>query len=205
MGPARRRGGSEAVAAKDVGDASLRHRNAELLQLADDAQVAPPGVLPGEAHDQLDGLVGKGWPAGPAVRVGPASADQSAMPAEDRLGRNEERRPPLAWDQLGQGGDERPVRPGEAGTGDLAAGARPVGGEARGSRRPWRRRPSGWIPKQFDHTADQAVEEAERHGRGALPADRAWSTWRSSSWTLHLRFPAARARKGFVYNMNLIA
>ena len=41
------------------------------------------------------------------------------MPAEDGLGGDEERRPPLAGNQLGQRGDDRSIRPGEAGPADL--------------------------------------------------------------------------------------
>ena len=43
------------------------------------------------------------------------------MPAQDRFAGDEERCPPLPWHQPRQGGDECPVRPGEAGTGALAA------------------------------------------------------------------------------------
>jgi len=41
------------------------------------------------------------------------------MPAEDRLGRDEEGCPPLTGDQASEGTDDRSVRPGEAGSGDL--------------------------------------------------------------------------------------
>ena len=39
-------------------------------------------------------------------------------------------------------------------------------------------------PEQFDDAADQAVEEAERHGRKRRRTRPAWSTRRSSKWTL---------------------
>ncbi len=104
------------MAAQDGGDAGLGHGDAELSQLADDAQVAPAGVLPGQAHDQLDSLLGQRGTAWPAVGEGPAPTHEGAVPAKDRLGRDKEGDPPLAWHQLGQGDDERPIRPGEAGT-----------------------------------------------------------------------------------------
>ena len=42
------------------------------------------------------------------------------MPAEDRLGRDEEGCLPLAGDHASEGTEERSIRPAEAGTGDLA-------------------------------------------------------------------------------------
>ena len=71
--------------------------------------------------DQVDGLVDKGRPARAAMGLGPVSADQGAMPTEDRLGRDEEPCPSLACQQLRQGRDYRPVGPGEAGSSALAA------------------------------------------------------------------------------------
>ena len=82
------------------------------------------------------------WLTGSEVGKGPATTDQRAMSAENCLGGNEQRCPPFAWHQLGQRRDERPVRRGEAGTGDLPVAGRPVGDGARGSRRPWRPPPS---------------------------------------------------------------
>jgi transposase-like protein len=46
-----------------------------------------------------------------AVRLRPAPAYQSAVPAEDGLGRDQERAPPLTGDEAGEQGDEGPVRP----------------------------------------------------------------------------------------------
>jgi hypothetical protein len=44
-----------------------------------------------------------------------------AMPVEDRLRRDHEWRPPLPWDETCEQGDQCPVRPGEAGSADLAS------------------------------------------------------------------------------------
>lgn len=124
LGPTRTRSPRcrrKAVPAQDVGDAAFRHRDAELSQLTHDAEVAPARVLPRQAHDERDRLLGKRWPSGTAVRVGPPPSDKGSVPAQDRLGRDEERRPALSVDEACQRGDECPVRPGEAGSGDLAA------------------------------------------------------------------------------------
>ena len=101
--------------------------------------------------------------------VGPAPPDERPVPAQDRLGSDEERRPTLPWHESGQGDDERPVGPGETGSGDLAAedsqllaehqdlgilggGVHPVDAH------------------EVDDTTDQAVEEAEGHEAAASPA-----------------------------------
>jgi hypothetical protein len=106
------------------------------------------------------------------------------VPAKDRLRRDEKRRPPLPGDQLRQRGDEGPVRPPEAGTGDLAAqygelvaqhedfgvlgdGVHPVD------------------PAQLQDVSDEAVEEAERHWAGASSsASSLVKLLRSNKWTL---------------------
>src|SRR5665647_1979322 len=110
----------ETVAAQHGRDARLRHADAELLQLADDAEITPPGILPSQAADQLHGLFGKTRTTWSAVRVGPALLDQRAVPAQDRLWADEERSPVFSRNKTGQEGDEGTVGPGEAGTGDLA-------------------------------------------------------------------------------------
>jgi hypothetical protein len=111
----------ETVPAQDRSDARLRHADAELLQLADDAEVAPPGILPGQAQDQLDGLVGKGRTTFSTMGVGPAPANKRAVPAKDRLRCDEERTPALARYETSEEGNEGTVGPGEAGTCNLAA------------------------------------------------------------------------------------
>lgn len=87
---------------------------------------APPGWGPfrwnaQQAHDQPDGFLGQVWAPRFAVRIGPPSSHQGSMPAQDGLGRDEERGPALLRDEPRQGGDDRSVRPGEAGPCDLAA------------------------------------------------------------------------------------
>jgi hypothetical protein len=54
------------------------------------------------------------------VGVSPSSSNEGAMPAKDRLGCDKEGSPPLTGDQASEGTDERSIRSGEAGTGDLA-------------------------------------------------------------------------------------
>lgn len=68
---------------------------AKFEELALDAAVAPPWVLPGNAEDQLMKLAdGNRWLAARPPPVGrPLAADQLAMPPEQRLGAGQERSP----------------------------------------------------------------------------------------------------------------
>jgi len=93
LGPGRAhsaRGWWEAVASQDRSDTRLRHGDADLLELTDDAEISPLGILPCQAADQVDRLFGKGRTSWSAMRVGPALLDQRAVPTKDRLGRDEE-------------------------------------------------------------------------------------------------------------------
>jgi hypothetical protein len=65
------------MASQDIGDAALGDRDAELLQLPGDAQVAPAGVLPGESDDQVDGLLRVGRPPWSSVRVRSVAAGRA--------------------------------------------------------------------------------------------------------------------------------
>jgi hypothetical protein len=110
----------ETMTAQHCRNARLRHGDTELLELADDPEVAPPGVLPRQAADQLHGLVGQGWTTWLAVRVSPALLHQRPVPAEDRLRRDEERPPALSGHKTGQESDECTIGPAESWTDDLA-------------------------------------------------------------------------------------
>src|ERR1019366_373986 len=87
------RGGWHAVTTYHARHGCLRHRDAELLQFADDAEIAPAGVLLCQAADQLYGIVGKRRATGAGVWVGPPSPDESALPVEDRPWCDQKRAP----------------------------------------------------------------------------------------------------------------
>ena len=106
---------------KDGGDARLGHRHAELSQLADDAQISPSGILPGQAANELDGLGREHRAPRPTVGICPVSSDEATVPIKNRLRHDEERRPSLAGHEPGEQRNDRPVRPVETRTGDLAA------------------------------------------------------------------------------------
>jgi hypothetical protein len=117
---ARRR--AEAVASQQRPDGRGTHSDAELAQLPADSHAAPPGVLPGHPEDQLHGLRVDRWPARRALlAVGPLASNQRAVPAQQRLGRDQKRRPPLYGERPAGGSQQDPVTCGELGPAGLAA------------------------------------------------------------------------------------
>jgi len=106
------------------------------------------------------------------------------MPVEDHLRRDEECRPPLSWDEAGEQGDQCPVRPGEAGSADLASKDCHLVAQHKdlgvlGERVPPRQ------SKEFDGAMDESVQEREQHGAAASPTP-SWlvKVVASSFWTL---------------------
>ena len=140
------------MAASHGRHARLRHRDTELVQLNDDAEIAPPGILLCLAADQLQGSWGKPWTTWSAVRVGPPLADERAMPAEDRLRRNEEPSPAFLGYETGDHADQRSIGPGELG------------------RATWRRSTASWwqstrISASFAAASDQRTRTVSRARR----------------------------------------
>ncbi len=112
------------------------------------------------------------------------------MPVEGRLRRDEECRPPLSWDKTCEQGDQCPVRPGEAGSADLATKDRHLVAQDEdlsvlGD---------GVPPRQLERSKgamDQAVEEGEHHGEQPRRLHPGWSRrWRAVSGPFS-RSPAA--------------
>ena len=114
-------GGVEAVAAQGGADHRRRDAHAKVEQFALDALVAPARVLPGQADDQLLHLLVQWRPAGLAIRVGPGAGYQPPVPAQQRLGLDQEARPAGAGQHAADCGEQRPVGGFEPGPRDLAA------------------------------------------------------------------------------------
>ena len=110
-----------AVAAQGHADRGGRDPNAEVQQLALDALVAPAGVLRGEADDQQLHVLVESWPAGVALRVGPGAGDEAPVPAQQRVGLDEEAGPHRPGQHAADRGQQRPVSGLEPGSWDLAA------------------------------------------------------------------------------------
>jgi len=106
----------DAVHPQGLADGGGGYPVAEPAQLALDPDHAPPGVLPGQAHDQRDELVGDRraarWPG-----LAPLGRSQALMPAEQRAGSHD----PPSTQALGhdpvQRGEDGPVGPGHARSG----------------------------------------------------------------------------------------
>jgi hypothetical protein len=100
---------------------------AKLEQLALQPLVSPARVLPRHPHNQGDEHVIDRWPPGP-VRVGPPSAHEAAMPAQDRVRGDQTMGSQCAGQPPHERGEHGPVRPVQARTwigtaqdGDLVA------------------------------------------------------------------------------------
>src|ERR1035437_7494969 len=125
-------------------------------------------VEKGQGHDQQASpsvlwLVKMGQAVSGTFRGGPALLDQRAVPTQDRLGRDEERSPAFSRNKTGQEGDEGPVGPGEAGTGDL-----PVQhGQLMAEHEDLRLLGRGIHPmdaNNLNDAPDETVEEGQGHG-----------------------------------------
>ncbi|OHV30402.1 hypothetical protein BCD49_33665 [Pseudofrankia sp. EUN1h] len=81
--------------------------------------VAPARILPGQAEHQLHRRVLKRATA-TRLRIGPPSADQLSMPAQQSGRGNEERRPARTGQELSQAGQQHPIGRGVPRPGDLA-------------------------------------------------------------------------------------
>jgi hypothetical protein len=100
----------DAVALEDPPDRRGTDPVAEFEQLAPDPFVPPVRIVRRHPHDQCGELVVDRWPSGP-VRVGPPSAYEAAMPAQDRVRGDQAMATQRSGQPLNEGGEDRPVCP----------------------------------------------------------------------------------------------
>ena len=142
---------------------------AEFEQLALDPHVPPARVLPRHPHHQGGEDVVDRWPSGP-VRVGPSSADEAAMPAQDRVRGDQAMATQCSGQPPDEGGEHGPVRPvqawswvGAAQDGDLVAQHEELdvlgGGRAAQQQ------------DQPEHLPEDQVQQPQRHA-GIMPDQR---------------------------------
>src|SRR5262245_64821803 len=86
-------GGSDTSLSKPGTHRRRGDGHAEALQLANDAQIAPPRILPREAKDRLANLTSNRRPTD-STGVGPTLRHQAPMPSQQRRRRDDEG-PPL--------------------------------------------------------------------------------------------------------------
>jgi hypothetical protein len=73
---------TETLSAQDRPDGGGGYSDAELHQLATDPEVAPPGVLSGHSHDELDGFPIERRPARSAAAIRPLAPNELSVPPE---------------------------------------------------------------------------------------------------------------------------
>ena len=124
------------VALQDPPDRRGAYAVAESEQFSPEPHVSPPRVLPRHPHYQGGEGVVDWWPSGP-VRVGPSSADEAAMPPQDRVGGDQAMATQCAGQAAGPARRTRPGRPNPGAVVGWCGAGRRLRGAARGARRPW--------------------------------------------------------------------
>jgi len=109
VGPLRRGAGPSPAPRRKIPDRGLRYRQPELLELADDPAVTPARVLAREPHDQLAEARVEAWTPRSAARICPPALDHRAVPTDQRLRHDPERRPPSARERSTERGEQRAV------------------------------------------------------------------------------------------------
>jgi len=89
----------DAPTLQDRPDARWGDGDAHAGELAMDAPVAPSRILLGQPDDESDGACGNHWPSRAAMRVGPASADEISVPAQQRGWLDEEPSATRSWEK----------------------------------------------------------------------------------------------------------
>lgn len=111
--------GRDAVGLEDLPDRGRRDRDSQDGEFTVDSPVAPTGVVARQAQDESADAAQSGWSAGSCRARDPrmAAAQQVAVPAQDRVGRDEQREPSQRWSRelVQQSGEKGPVRQGEPG------------------------------------------------------------------------------------------
>lgn len=109
------------MSSKHVAHGCRRENDAELLQLTDDAHIAPARILPREAKDERDDFGIKRVRSDLfRTRVCPGPANEISMPAHQRGQRHEEGGPAFPWKQSSERRQHGAISGGESGTRNLA-------------------------------------------------------------------------------------
>jgi len=174
---------------EDRADGGGADTDAELAELALDADASPSGVLPAETNDQVPDRGIERWaPEGPPPAIRPLPPHELAVPPEQGLGRHEEGGPPVPREQPTGHGDENSVHPPEPRSSDLSPEERRAGDGAPHSR-------SGALRStSFPRRLEGASGRRRRSGRRA-PAD---ATHQPDHWRTRLSAPYRYIYSGYV-------
>src|SRR5215216_4767715 len=110
----------QSMTAEGGADRGCRDLHPEAQQFSLDALVTPPGILLGQADDQLLDVVVQRWSSG-LVRVGPGTGDEASVPTQHRLRPDEETRPACLGEDAADGSKQGSVGGLEFGPWCLAA------------------------------------------------------------------------------------
>ena len=150
------------VALEDPADRRGADAVAEFEQLALDPHVSPARVLPRHPHDQRGEDVVDRWPSGP-VRVGPSSAHEAAMPAQDGARGDQAMATQCSGQPPDEGGEDGPVRPVQAWSG--------VGAAEHGDLMPQHEEldvlgggRAAHQQDQSEHLLEDQIQQPQRHG-----------------------------------------
>jgi hypothetical protein len=154
--------GVQTVAAQGCADRGRGDLHAKPKQLTLDALVAPAGILPGQADNQLLRILIEQWTPGSTTGIGPCTGDQAAVPAQEGLGLDDEAGPAGPGQRAADRGEQGPVggfQPGSRGLavehGELVAqyqDLQVLGGVAAGQQH-----------EQADQAAQREVGEFQQH------------------------------------------
>jgi hypothetical protein len=175
-------GRQESVLAQDVAYGAVRAAAAHLQEFALDASVPPPRVLAGKMHDQLlalGALPGSTAWWSPSVQR-PLPMDQLPVPAQQRLGADQEGPPGRARKHAAEGAQEQAVGRPEARPMDLAFEDAELVAEGKNLDLECGFGLSA-ENKEIEQRADDGVKQAQDHGRGS------WRLGRSECWRCRCR------------------
>jgi hypothetical protein len=109
------------MAAQGRPDRGGQDLDAQPVELALDALVAPARVLSGKADDQLLDVLIERWTPTPAAGIGPGVGDQAAVPAQHGLGGDQEAGPVGSWQHAADRGEHGSIGRLQPRSMDLAA------------------------------------------------------------------------------------
>ena len=100
------------MATENPSDRAGRDAETELSQVALDADTSPTPILPTEANNEPDQIIGHRWAPRASLLspTPPLVLGSFAMPAQQRLGGDQEGSPPCPREQTAECGENGPIR-----------------------------------------------------------------------------------------------